>query len=52
MPGFISMHRVEPIRWSQLLLSYVASLDRDFERLTQYFQRINAHASERIFWLV
>ena len=41
MPGYTHMQRAQPIRWSHLLLSYVASLDRDFDRLKQYHERIN-----------
>ena len=41
MPGYTHLQRAQPIRWSHLLLSYVASLDRDYDRLVQYHERIN-----------
>lgn len=41
MPGYTHLQRAQPIRWSHLLLSYVAALDRDFDRLKQYHERIN-----------
>ncbi len=41
MPGYTHLQRAQPIRWSHLLLSYVASLDRDYDRLLQYHDRIN-----------
>jgi len=41
MPGYTHLQRAQPIRWSHLLLSYVASLDRDYDRLLQYLERIN-----------
>ena len=42
MPGYTHMQRAQPIRWSHLLLSYVAALDRDYDRLKQYHERVNA----------
>jgi argininosuccinate lyase len=41
MPGYTHLQRAQPIRFSHLLLSYVAALDRDFDRLKQYRERIN-----------
>ncbi len=41
MPGYTHLQRAQPIRWSHLLLSYVAALDRDFDRLKQLQARIN-----------
>ena len=42
MPGYTHLQRTQPIRWSHLLLSYVASLDRDYDRLKQYKERIDS----------
>ena len=42
MPGYTHLQRAQPIRWSHLLLSYVAALDRDFDRLEQLSERVNA----------
>ena len=41
MPGYTHLQRAQPIRWSHLLMSYAAALERDFERLTQLQQRTN-----------
>lgn len=41
MPGYTHLQRAQPIRWSHLLLSYVATLDRDYDRLKQMYQRVN-----------
>ena len=41
MPGYTHLQRAQPIRWSHLLLSYVASLDRDYDRLKQFQERVN-----------
>lgn len=41
MPGYTHLQRAQPIRWSHLLLSYVAALDRDFDRLKQLQERVN-----------
>ena len=41
MPGYTHLQRAQPIRWSQLLLSYVAALDRDFDRIEQLYARVN-----------
>lgn len=41
MPGYTHLQRAQPIRWSHLLLSYVAPLDRDYDRVKQLQQRIN-----------
>ena len=41
MPGYTHLQRAQPIRWSHLLLSYVAALDRDADRLKQLQQRVN-----------
>lgn len=41
MPGYTHLQRAQPIRWSHLLMSYTAALDRDFDRLIQLKQRIN-----------
>ncbi len=51
MPGYIHYQRTQPIRWSHLLLSYVTSLDRDFDRLKQYTARINACPLGRYLFL-
>ena len=49
MPGYTHLQRAQPIRWSHLLLSYVASLDRDFDRLKQYHERVNICPLGRLF---
>jgi argininosuccinate lyase len=41
MPGYTHLQRAQPLRFGHLLLSYVAALDRDFDRLKQYRERIN-----------
>jgi argininosuccinate lyase len=41
MPGYTHLQRAQPIRWSHLLCSYIAALDRDYDRLKQLQQRIN-----------
>jgi argininosuccinate lyase len=41
MPGYTHLQRAQPIRWSHLLCSYVAALDRDYDRLKQLQNRIN-----------
>jgi argininosuccinate lyase len=40
MAGYTHLQRAQPIRWSHLLLSYLAPLDRDLERLNEYLKRI------------
>ena len=51
MPIYTSLHKALPIRWSHLLLSYVASLDRDFDRLKQYHDRVNVCPLGRFLFL-
>ncbi|RMZ94024.1 argininosuccinate lyase, partial [Brachionus plicatilis] len=41
MSGYTHLQRAQPIRFSHLLLSYVSALDRDFDRIVQFFQRVN-----------
>ena len=51
MPVYTRLPTTLPIRWSHLLLSYVASLDRDFDRLKQYHDRFNICPLGRFLFL-
>lgn len=41
MPGYTHMQRAQPIFLSHHLLAYVSMLERDFERLTDCYKRVN-----------
>lgn len=41
MCGYTHLQRAQPIRFSQLLLSYISALDRDYDRLVEFKQRFN-----------
>lgn len=41
MPGYTHLQRAQPIRWSHWLLSYAWMLQRDVERLTELYKRVN-----------
>ena len=41
LPGYTHLQRAQPIRWSQLLLSYATPLDRDYDRLHELCRRVN-----------
>lgn len=40
-PGYTHLQRAQPIRWSHWLLSYVAGLRRDYDRIIENFNRVN-----------
>ncbi|MCK9407679.1 MAG: argininosuccinate lyase [Bacteriovoracaceae bacterium] len=41
MPGYTHLQRAQPILLSHHLLAYVAMLERDYERLTDCYKRVN-----------
>jgi len=41
MPGYTHLQRAQPIRWSHWVLSYVAPLQRDYDRFAQLRRRNN-----------
>jgi argininosuccinate lyase len=41
MPGYTHLQRAQPLYLSHHLLAYVSMLERDYERLTDCYQRVN-----------